>query len=262
MSTYVYDQGWQQERERLAGIEALWDPGTIRLLESLGVSGDWRCLEIGGGGGALTEWLCGRAGAVLATDLDTRFLEAIEADNLEVRRHDIVADPLPEERFQLVHARLVLEHLPGRSQALERMASLLAPDGVLLVEDYDWASAAVEPASEVYERVGEAVLDYMEQVAGFDRSYGRRLVHELRRVGLEGVEADGRLALIDVEAPGAAFYRLSLEALRQPLLAEERLTEAEIGEALRLLAEPGRLLVSPTMVAAWGRAPVASAAGR
>ena len=52
MSTYLYDAGWRQERERLAGIESLWDPGTIRQMEVRGVAEGWTCLEVGGGGRA------------------------------------------------------------------------------------------------------------------------------------------------------------------------------------------------------------------
>ena len=255
MSTYLYDAGWRQERERLAGIESLWDPGTIRQMEALGVAEGWTCLEIGAGGGAIVEWLCGRAGRVVATDLDTRFLEAIEAPNLEVRRHDIAADELPDERFDLVHARLVLEHLPDRDAALERMVSLLAPGGRLLVEDYDWSSYGVEPRSELGERAAEAVLAFMEEVAGFDRAYGRRLIGELRRVGLEGVEAEGRLRLIDPRSPGADFYRLSLAAMRDPLAEQGRLAAHETDAVLAMLEDRDSTIISPVMVAAWGRAP-------
>jgi len=253
VSTYLYDQGWRQERERLAGIEALWDPGTVRHLEALGVGEGWTCLEVGAGGGAVVEWLCRRAGRVVATDLDTRFLDAIQAPNLEVRRHDIGADELPDERFDLVHARLVLEHLPGRDRALERMASLVAPDGWLLVEDYDWSSYGVEPRSELGERAAEAVLGFMEEVAGFDRSYGRRLVGELRRVGLRDVEAEGRLRLIDPRSPGADFYRLSLAALSDTLAEQGRLSTRDCDAALALLQDSASTIVSPVMVGAWGR---------
>jgi 16S rRNA A1518/A1519 N6-dimethyltransferase RsmA/KsgA/DIM1 with predicted DNA glycosylase/AP lyase activity len=81
------------------GLEARWDPGTIRHLETLGVGEGWHCLEIGGGGGSIAEWLCRRVGPkghVVATDLDTRFLEALDYDNLEVVRHNIVTDAVPE----------------------------------------------------------------------------------------------------------------------------------------------------------------------
>jgi SAM-dependent methyltransferase len=254
VSTYLYDAGWRQERERLAGIESLWDPGTVRHLEALGIGGGWTCLEVGAGGGAIVEWLCQRAGRVVATDLDTRFLDAIAAPNLQVRRHDIAADELPDECFDVVHARLVLEHLPGRDSALERMASLVAPDGWLLVEDYDWSSYGVEPPSELGERAAEAVLTFMEDVAGFDRSYGRRLVGELRRVGLRDVGAEGRLRLIDPRSPGADFYRLSLAALRDTLAEQGRLSARDCDAALSLLQAPGSTIISPVMVAAWGRA--------
>lgn len=255
MSTYLYDAGWRQERERLAGIESLWDAGTIRQMEALGVGQGWTCLEVGGGGGAVVEWLCRRADRVVATDLDTRFLEVIEAPNLDVRRHDIAADELPDERFDLVHARLVLEHLPGRDSALERMASLVAPGGWLLIEDYDWSSYGVEPRSELGERAAEAVLSFMEEVAGFDRSYGRRLVGELRRVGLQEVEAEGRLRLIDPRSPGADFYRLSLAALRDPLAEQGRLAAQDTDAVLAMLEDRDATIISPVMVAARGRAP-------
>jgi len=81
------------ERER--------DTGTIRYFEEIGVSSGWRCLEVGGGGGTIAEWLCqrvGTAGHVVATDLDTRLLEAILSPNIEVRRHDIVNDELEINR--------------------------------------------------------------------------------------------------------------------------------------------------------------------
>lgn len=58
-----------------------------------------------------------------------RFLEALEEPNFEVWRHDVVADELPEAEFDLVHARFLLEHLPGREGALKKMAAALRPGG-------------------------------------------------------------------------------------------------------------------------------------
>ena len=119
MASYAYDQEWKDERERLAGIERLWDPGSRALMERLGVGAGWRCLEVGAGGGSMVEWLSDRVGAVTAADVSTRFLDAIDRPNVEVRELDILADDLPEGEFDLVYARLVVEHL-GRP-ALERM---------------------------------------------------------------------------------------------------------------------------------------------
>jgi ubiquinone/menaquinone biosynthesis C-methylase UbiE len=146
MAEYVYDQTFAEERERLAGIERLWDPGTRALMERVGVGPGWRCLEVGAGGGSMVEWLAERVGpqgSVLATDVYTKFLDAMDRANLEVREHDILADELPEAEFDLAYARLVAEHLGP--EVIERMIPALKPGGVLLLEDYDFSSATVHP---------------------------------------------------------------------------------------------------------------------
>ena len=109
MGIYSLNNAWEKARQRLRGLEARYDPGTIRHLETLGVGEGWHCLEVGGGGGTIAKWLCQRVGPtghVLATDLDTRFLETLDYPSLEVRRHDIVADHLPEHAFGLIHDKM------------------------------------------------------------------------------------------------------------------------------------------------------------
>ena len=111
---YLFTHEEKTERERLAAIEAACDPITIECLEKIGVADGWHCLEVGGGGGSMAEWLCGAvgpSGRVVATDLQTKFLEAIDAPNLEVRRHDITGEDLEPDTFDLVMARKVLEPL-------------------------------------------------------------------------------------------------------------------------------------------------------
>ena len=130
-------------RRRLSLLEEVADPLSIRHLEARGVGPGWRCLEVGGGGGSIAAWLAravGPTGHVLATDIDTRFLDDLAAPNLVVRRHDIAADDLPDGAFDLVHARAVLHHLPDHDRALARMTAALRPGGWLVVEDPDWAS--------------------------------------------------------------------------------------------------------------------------
>ena len=254
--TYVYDQDWKEERDRLAGMEQLWDDGTKAIVESLGISPGWRCLEIGAGAGSIAEWLADRTapdGEVLATDVSTRYLSAIERPNLEVREHDVLKDPLPAEHYDLVHARLVVEHL-GRP-ALERMAPVVRPGGWLVLEDYSFAAVAVDPPDELFERVTDAVLGFMSK-AGFDPEYGPKLVHELEAVGLEAVEAAGRARVYRGGSPGTAFTRLSLDALRDALVAAEALTEEEIEQALARVDDPEIVFTSPLMIAAWGRKPL------
>jgi 2-polyprenyl-3-methyl-5-hydroxy-6-metoxy-1,4-benzoquinol methylase len=133
-SGYAFQHTWQQERARLAALEAHCDPWSIANLETLDIQPGWRCLEVGAGGGSIAAWLCERVGPrgqVVATELETTFLETISAPNLEVRRHDITCDPLEEAAFDLVHVRAVLAHLPARAAVLRRLVVALKPHGWL-----------------------------------------------------------------------------------------------------------------------------------
>src|SRR5690242_10265060 len=113
---YTLDNAWVRARRRLELLEECYDPATVRHLEGLGVRPGWRCLEVGGGGGSITRWLCstvGREGHVTAVDLDVRFLDEIAAENLDVLRLDVTTAELPTEAFDVVHTRAVLVHLPS-----------------------------------------------------------------------------------------------------------------------------------------------------
>src|SRR5688572_6417164 len=120
---YVMDPSWAGEFERLESMTSGYQEGTFRALSGTGLTKDWRVAEVGAGTGTVASWLCGQAGEVVATDLDTRFLDALGHDNLEVRTHDIVSGPVEDAAFDLVHVRLVLMHLPQRDKALANLVA-------------------------------------------------------------------------------------------------------------------------------------------
>ena len=88
-------------------------------------------LDIGGGRGSLAVWLAeqvGSSGEVVATDVDTRYLERLDVPNLRVVRHDILEDPLDvlePGSFDLVSSRLVLFWLADRRE--EAVARMVEP---------------------------------------------------------------------------------------------------------------------------------------
>jgi SAM-dependent methyltransferase len=257
VARYAYDQEWQQERARLAGIEALWEPGSRALLEAVGVGAGHRCLEVGAGGGALVEWLAERAGPegrVLATDLDPRFLEPLAGETVEIRRHDITTGPPERDAFDVVHARLVVEHLPDPRAAVANMAAALRPGGWLVVEDYDWTAFGGDPPDELTERIGAGVLGVMAR-GGFNPLYGRRVVSDVAAAGLEDVRGEGRQLVVDDAHPGFAFFRLSFEALRGGAVAAGTMDAADADAFAGRLADGGLRVITPVVVAAIGRRP-------
>ncbi len=250
--------GFEQEQpERLAGIEATWDPGTRALLDSLGIGRGWRCLEAGAGGGSIATWMAERVGpegSVLAVDLDTTLVERLAGEVLEVRRHDLLRDELPADAFDLVHERSVLSWL-GESDALERLVASLAPGGWLLAEDFDWAiSGFADSSSPTIAKAYEAIISLLETV-GYQRHYGRTLLRRLERAGLEETTSQGRSYVLRGGSPGTAFDRYSLLAHRDALVGPGALTESEFDEILRYLQDPDEHVLTPVLFAAWGCKP-------
>src|SRR5579863_8367155 len=102
------------ERERIGCLEAISDPTTIARLEQIGVRPGWACLELAAGGGSIASWLgqrVGPSGRVLATDMNTRFLDHLRPP-VEVKTLNLLTDELESESFDLVHGRAILMHLP------------------------------------------------------------------------------------------------------------------------------------------------------
>jgi SAM-dependent methyltransferase len=256
---YAYGHAWAMERVRLAGLEAVLDPGTREHLVRLGAGPGKRCLEIGAGGGSVAFWLAGQVapdGIVVATDLETGFLESQAAAHpgLEVLRHDVTAEELPGG-FDLVHARWLVEWLPDKRLALRRMVSALRPGGVLLIEEPDFVTiyGAGEPA---IRRVVAATTAYLESTCPVECQYGRRALADLAAVSLEDVQAEGRCPIVRGGSPLAAdFLRLTIEKYREPVLAGTAITEDEYAHAVAALQDPDTIVVAPMTVAAWGRRP-------
>jgi ubiquinone/menaquinone biosynthesis C-methylase UbiE len=268
MSNYIFDNAAPQAGQRFASLETLYDPWTIRHLEATGIGPGWQCWEVGAGGGSIAAWLaerCGPGGDVLVTDIDPRFLvegAALGRPNLEIQRHDVVADPLPAQTFDLIHARLVLIHVPTREQALERMVTALKPGGWLVIEEFDitlfdrtYPTKSAEAAA-LFQKVNAALVQLMVARSG-ERAltWGRSLSRRLQAHGLVNVGMEGYLTLWEGGSPGTRFVRANFELIRQEAIAAGFVTHEEVEQMLTLLDAPDFAISSSVMFTAWGRRP-------
>jgi SAM-dependent methyltransferase len=260
MSKYIYDPSLEDERTRLRALEAVLDPGSIHVLDTIGVERSWRCLEVGGGGGSIARWLCEHAGSVVATDLSPRFLEEIDAPNIEVRTHNIVTEPIETASFDLVHSRDVLEHIPEREAVLDKMVAALKPGGWLVAEDVDFISTLraegfgeVNDRTRIETKLWPAVVRGM-RARGVEPEFGRCLPWRLAVRGLTDIEADIRGGLVKAGTRQVTLAQLAVKQW-QPLLIEGGMTEAEIAQVVESISDDAFLGFGPIHVAAWGRKP-------
>jgi SAM-dependent methyltransferase len=258
MSQYVFDHALELEQERLRKLEEWLDPGTTRYLDAIGVGPGWRVLEVAAGAGSIARTLADRVGptgSVLATDLDTKFLDDIDVPNLEVRKHDILNDDLPEDAFDLVHTRLLLMHLPARDEALKRMIAATKPGGFVLVEDMEmmtWIDITPAPAMD---RVRSALFKLFE-LAGANPLLGRTLPFMLDAAGLEDVWAEGRIAMGHRwDNPGLQQFKLMLVEVHDFLIGTGLVSAEDVDESIRLIDDPAWQGMPPAVVAAYGRKP-------
>ena len=257
---YPLSNEWKAARQRLSMLEAVRDPWTIRNFRKVGVKEGWHCLEVAGGGGSIAEWLCrevGGNGHVVATDLQPRFLEDIRAPNLEVWRHDILSEQLPEGLFDLVHARSVLAFLPQPSKTITKMVAALKPGGWLLVEEPDYVSAIPDPSMapadiSLSKKVWDALLNHVRSL-GYDTEFGRHLYHDMSINGLGDLQAEGFVAMQLGGTPSARFWKITLEQVQDQMLERGLLTSAELEDYRSLLESPKYRWFAPMTMSVWGR---------
>lgn len=244
----------EAEDERLGLLERLFDPASRRRRDL--VRPGWRCLEVGAGRGSIAVWLAaqvGPSGHVVATDIDLTYLERLHLPNLEVRRHNILEDPLDAlspGSFDLVSSRLMLFWLAGKQEAaIRRMAECLRPGGWLVDEDGDWGTVApVDPAHPLSGRYRDAWKDGGWWASrGYDPNFGRRLPGLFERCGLQSIRHEANAEVVRGGSPWAQWWKETLEGIRACEQTAGNLTPAREQEYQALIApltDPSAWLLS------------------
>ena len=261
-SQYAFDNEWARARTRLSAMERIEDPATIDHLERIGVAEGWNCLEVGAGGGSITAWLSrrvGPTGCVVATDLNTRLLEMLDFPQLNVLKHDVIRDDLEASKFDLVHARNLLIHIPERSKVLQKIAAAVKPGGWMLIEESDFVTnqanpGVIESFNRLYEYIVQETHASLES-RGVDCHCGAHLPNMLQSLGFESLGGEGRASLFQGGSVDAECQKLTFEQLKDDILARRRVTEQELCDFLALFENPSFSWRGPLRVSVYGRRP-------
>ncbi|NSC24369.1 methyltransferase domain-containing protein [Streptomyces albus subsp. chlorinus] len=258
------EAGAAHRSEQYRWLAAAYDAATFDRLASAGVGPGWRCLEIGAGGGTVAHWLAERAapgGHVTATDLAPQHIAP--RPGLTTLTHDVSRDPLPEAAYDLIVARLVLQHVPDRVEVLAKLVRALAPGGLLHIEEFD---TSYEPPlltpDEESARDYEAFLAAkcaVFRAAGGDPHWGRQVPSALRHAGLTDIDVRPRIELRTADSPGLRLQLNHTYQLEERLLAEG-LTPRQLSRVRDLMRDPSFRAASSVLYTVQGRRPGRGAA--
>ena len=263
---YLLDNRRREAGRRFDAFAELFDPWTFAHLDRLGLGAGWRCWEAGAGGPSVPAGLAervGPTGRVWATDIDTSWLtgpgtvpSGPGTAATDVLRHDVTRDDPPATGLDLVHARLVLVHLPDRAEVLGRLASALRPGGWLVVEDADPAlqplacPAGGGAAEERAERIRRGFRSLLAQ-RGADLAFGRSLPALLRAADLQHVQAEGYFPF--TSPAGRELEAATVRQVRVQLTEAGLATDTEIDEHLDCLAAERLDVTTAPLITCWGR---------
>jgi SAM-dependent methyltransferase len=251
------------EDDRLSLLETIFDPLSRRRRAM--VQPGWRCLEVGAGRGSMAVWLAeqvGPSGQVVATDIDLTYLSRLQIPNLEVRRHNILDDPLEAlgpGSFDLVCSRLMLFWLPGRQEAaIRRMVECLRPGGWLVDEDGEWGTVgAADPSHPHYASYHGAYRDGEWWTSrGYDPRFGRKLPTLFERCGLQNIGHEATAQVVCGGSTWARWWQLTIEAIRSWEQAGHGVTDAREEEYKALLApwsDPSFWFLNALVHGCWGQ---------
>ncbi|MEU9192612.1 class I SAM-dependent methyltransferase [Streptomyces hundungensis] len=254
--TGLFTPDGEGEGERIDYGALAYDAVTRARLTSLGVGPGWRCLEVGAGTGTISRWLVDEAGVdeVLALDRDPRFVRARPDGRVRTMTADVTDTTLAPGRFDLVHCRFVLMHLPEHADVLRRLADWVAPGGRLVVGDAIDLTTALSPPS-AYQRTMAAMWEVLREQIGTDITWVTNYPYLLRDLGLQEIGTEIVVPPLTVGAPITAFWKNTWGGMRDALEASHLLEPGELDQALAELASPSLAALSPGMITSWGRRP-------
>jgi ubiquinone/menaquinone biosynthesis C-methylase UbiE len=258
------------ELARLDFQHDVWSGVTRELLERAGVRSGERVLDAGAGPGfatALIRELVGERGRVLALDEAERWRPVHEQRNAERGWSNVAFRVAKLEQlgvggdghatgrgdiepgsFDVVYLRWVLSFVPDPVRVLANLARALAPNGRLVVHDYNHEGISVFPESAGFRASIRATRAWYAS-AGGDTFVMGHLPRHLRAAGLRVVEHLPRVLCGGPDSPpfrwaGAFFPHYSRRMVEAGLM-----TVAERDQFLREWSErerdPDAMFFSP-----------------
>lgn len=255
----------------MRALAAMLDPFSTDRIQAVGVREDARCLVLGVGASRIACRLADLTpkGVVFATDIDHE--HAIHDERVRLLTHYLGGQPLPAGPWDVIHARLLLNHLPDRETHLAGLARALNIGGMLVVEEFagtwntsvlaaptltaphpgddpgEWGWAEANRLYDAYHRAFQHVLI----AADLELSWSRRVHTVMRNLGLE-VDTVPHSQTWTGNSPGTELPWATTALLRDTLIAHG-MPAADIDAFRTLLTHPDLRVLGNTILSTIGR---------
>jgi SAM-dependent methyltransferase len=210
-----------------------------RYLESLNVvKSGARTLEVGCGNGSISAWLARQVapdGRAVAVDLDLSLVD-VHLPNLELRKEDIIDQPVEPGGFDLVTARAVLHHVADAKAAIANLIASLRPGGAILLIEPDFLPVAIAEPPEV--RAFWSGWLAWSRDRGIDYQIGRTLAPRLAALGIEKIGGTAETAIYNGTSLWADYWIQTIRELREDLTSSGKLSTALVNIFLGHCADP------------------------
>lgn len=164
-------------------------------------------LDYGCGTGLLSFPLKDALGQITLKDTSAGMLEVLRekiaaqgATNMTVRQTDLTAEPLPDERYDLIYSSMTLHHIPDTDKILRVFHNLLNAGGTLCIADLDKEDGSFHGIE-------------IDVHHGFDRT---ALKVQAEQAGLTDVRFDTVLDIVKDTEAGSRTYPVFLMTAERP----------------------------------------------
>jgi SAM-dependent methyltransferase len=268
-SRYALDNDQPTAGSMLACLATMLDELSFGVLQAAGVRHGANCLELGAGGGSVAGWMArvtGDTGQVLALDLKPEHIPAI--DGVQVLRCDVTRDALPTapgQGWDVIHARLLLAHLPQRAEVLRRLADALAPGGALVIGSWGehgrgrLLAPADQNLADLYIRY-KIALGAVFTAQGNEPGWGLRAHQALLDVGLVDVHTIGGAVRSWPNGTAGCMLPVHVSTELQDLLVEHGMTAGELARLREAMVQERTVILSDLMLYTTGYRPGQGAA--
>lgn len=226
----------------LNALARMYDPFSSEQLDKAGIANDASCLVLGAGASKIPARLADMApaGRIVATDVTLR--HAVPDPRVHWREHDLSIGDVPDGPWDVIHARLLLDHLPSRDHILRALAGALAPDGILVIEGFTatWAASVLAApdlaeADRLYTEFQNALLAVLARV-GNDPTWSRRVHQKMLDLGLD-TDSTAHAVTWDGGSPGCLLPH-AVAGLLHTELALAGMAETDLAAFRDLLIDP------------------------